>query len=226
MGRPGASQTAIATDLLGHVASSLLVARAMIQVSLNRACWIVLPCPAAGRVRDVDRAVRRLHHRRVVELPFARFAIAPRAASTSSSPLRRRRARPPASAGPGANRCRPGPSGHSPAGSPRCRRRGWETANRPPATTKRRRRSDVLSRMRWWGPLSRMNATSVAVVLAHQAGLNVAEADQGPAGRPGLTPIVGDRHDRGNRTCRNTAAKSSARTASTSGWTRGIQPSR
>ena len=36
-----------------------------------------------------------------------------------------------------------------------------------------------------------------AVVLAHQAGLNVAEADQRPAGRPGLAPIVGDRHDRG-----------------------------
>ena len=50
-----------------------------------------------------------------------------------------------------------------------------------------------------------------AVVLPHQAGLDVAEADHRAARRPGLPLVVAEGHDRRRRTCRSRAAGSTGR---------------
>ncbi len=99
--------------IVSHVAPSILVAGldpGLVEPRvLDRA-----PRPGpAFRVRDVDRPVGRLDDRRIVKLALARFSCARRAASTSSSPLHHRRARPPASAAPWADHCRSGPSDRS-----------------------------------------------------------------------------------------------------------------
>ena len=114
-----------------------------------------------------------------------------------------------------------GPVPGAPAARPRCPPRGWGTRCRPPAPRSSPSSADVLWRIRWCGPLSRMKATSVPSFFRTRLGWMLPKPIIGLPVVQVFPSIVAERHDRGRERVASRAAGSTGTGAFLRDWRAG-----